>query len=119
MAFFPTARATGLAAALFERLNLGLRVWEIHSRKSQSARNKAAEEYKNSSSGILFSSDVTARGMDFPNVTTVMQVGLPYAPEQYVHRLGRTARAGTEGSGILVLTPFEMFVSLMLARFSS
>lgn len=59
MAFFPTARATGLAAALFKRLNLGMEVWEIHSRKSQSQRNAAAETYKDCKKGILFSSDVT------------------------------------------------------------
>lgn len=59
MAFLPTARATGLAAALFKRLNLGMEVWEIHSRKSQSQRNAAAETFKAASTGILFSSDVT------------------------------------------------------------
>lgn len=59
MAFLPTARATGLAAALFKRLNLGVEVWEIHSRKSQSQRNAAAETFKLATTGILFSSDVT------------------------------------------------------------
>ncbi|KAI5478526.1 hypothetical protein MNV49_005055 [Pseudohyphozyma bogoriensis] len=109
MVFFPTARATGLAAALFKRLNLGMEVLEIHSRKSQSQRNQAAEAFKVAQGGFLFSSDVTARGMDFPNVTTVLQVGLPTQPEQYIHRLGRTARAGASGSGILILSPFETF----------
>ncbi|KAK4705975.1 hypothetical protein P7C70_g230, partial [Phenoliferia sp. Uapishka_3] len=109
MAFLPTARATGLAAAVFKRLNLPMEVSEIHSRKSQSQRNAAAEAFKGVSSGILFSSDVTARGMDFPGVTTVMQVGLPANGEQYIHRLGRTARAGAAGSGIIILAPFETF----------
>jgi ATP-dependent RNA helicase MSS116 len=59
MAFFPTARATGLAAALFSRLDLGIPVSEIHSRKSQSSRNAAAEAFKVTKNGILFSSDVT------------------------------------------------------------
>lgn len=103
MAFLPTARATGLAAALFKRLNTGLEVRlfnfsvdtklilpvqisEIHSRKSQSQRNAAAEAFKVAQSGILFSSDVTARGMDFPHVTTVVQIGLPANAEQYIHR---------------------------------
>lgn len=86
MAFFPTARATGLAAALFQRLNIGMEVLEIHSRKSQSARNAAAEKFKSLRKGILFSSDVTARGIDVPGVTTVLQVGLPANTEQYIHR---------------------------------
>lgn len=72
MCFLPTARATGLAAALFDKLNkgvAGMEVIEIHSRKSQSARNAAAEKFKAAQCAILFSSDVTARGMDFPGVT--------------------------------------------------
>ncbi|KWU46315.1 DEAD-domain-containing protein [Rhodotorula sp. JG-1b] len=116
MFFLPTARATGLVASLFKRIGLqqmvnGFEVYEIHSRKSQSARNSAAEAFKSAKGGVLFSSDVTARGMDFPNVTSVIQVGLPASPEQYIHRLGRTARAGgtAKGVGILVLAPFETF----------
>lgn len=57
----------------------------------------------------MFSSDVAARGVDWPNVTAVIQVGLPSSGEQYIHRLGRTARAGAAGHGILILTPAEKF----------
>ncbi|GAA6051794.1 hypothetical protein JCM3770_004976 [Rhodotorula araucariae] len=118
MVFLPTARATGLVAALFKRVGLqqlapGFEVYEIHSRKSQSQRNAAAEAFKVAQGGVLFSSDVTARGMDFPNVTAVLQVGLPASLEQYIHRLGRTARAGAtttaQGKGVIVLAPFEAF----------
>lgn len=77
-------------------------VSEIHSRKSQSQRNAAAEAFKVVKCGILFSSDVTARGMDFPGVTTVLQVGLPANAEQYIHRcvpfLGSVLEVGTEHS---------------------
>ncbi|GAA5834636.1 hypothetical protein JCM11251_003619 [Rhodosporidiobolus azoricus] len=118
MVFLPTARATGLVAQLMKRTSgfreQGVDFYEIHSRKSQSQRNAAAEAFKNAKGGIMLSSDVTARGMDFPNVTTVLQVGLPASPEQYIHRLGRTARAGSStasggGRGILILAPFETF----------
>ena len=51
---------------------------------------------------IMFTSDVSARGMDYPDVTTVIQVGLPSDKAQYVHRLGRTARAGKQGECVLV-----------------
>ncbi|KNZ76792.1 DEAD-box ATP-dependent RNA helicase 25 [Termitomyces sp. J132] len=62
---------------------------------------------------VLVSSDVTARGMDFPGVTLVVQVGIPSSPEQYIHRLGRTARAGKSGRGIIVLDPCEKnFISM-------
>ena len=50
---------------------------------------------------------MTARGMDYPDVTRVVQVGLPSGKEQYIHRLGRTARAGKGGCGVLLLCDFE------------
>ncbi len=109
LVFFPTARHTGYLATLFGPRRdggLGFNVVEIHSRKSQSARNAAAERFKRESGIIMFSSDVSARGMDFPDVTRVIQVGLTDR-EQYVHRLGRTARAGKAGAGLLVLADFE------------
>ncbi|KAF2479886.1 P-loop containing nucleoside triphosphate hydrolase protein [Neohortaea acidophila] len=83
------------------------RVSEIHSRLSQSQRTAAAESFRRAESGVLLSSDVTARGMDFPNVTHVIQVGLPTSREQYIHRVGRTARAGKEGEAWLLLNQIE------------
>ncbi|EME46616.1 hypothetical protein DOTSEDRAFT_70586 [Dothistroma septosporum NZE10] len=83
------------------------RIYEIHAKLTQSQRTRAAEDFKNCTSGILISSDVTARGMDFPNVTHVIQMGLPTSSEQYVHRIGRTARAGKEGEGWIVLNKIE------------
>lgn len=97
--FFPTARHTGYMAELFNAA--GTPVLEIHSRKSQGARTRASEDFRNSRSAILFSSDVTARGMDYPDVTLVIQVGLT-SREQYIHRLGRTARAGKGGDGVIL-----------------
>ena len=81
----------------------GTRVYSIHSRLTQSGRTYAADNFRNSKSAILCSSDVTARGMDFPGVTHVIQLGLPPSREQYIHRLGRTARAGAEGEGWLLI----------------
>ncbi|CAL6275350.1 unnamed protein product [Bathycoccus prasinos] len=108
MCFFPTARATGLASEVFEAM--GIKVFEIHSRKSQSARTKAADQFRASKSAVMMSSDVTARGMDFPDVTFVIQIGLPSSREQYVHRLGRTGRAGKTGEGLLILADFEKYI---------
>lgn len=104
--FFPTARMVGYYADFF---NLGLKteVIEIHSKKSQGYRNKASDKFRKAKRGILFTSDVSARGVDYPDVTHVIQVGLPESREQYIHRLGRTGRAGKVGEGILVLSPFE------------
>ncbi|EPQ29233.1 uncharacterized protein PFL1_02988 [Pseudozyma flocculosa PF-1] len=111
--FLPTARATSLYASIFADLArhpafkaLGP-VFEIHSRKSQSARTSTMASFRTSASGLLFSSDVTARGVDIPGVSLVAQVGLPMSSEQYIHRLGRTARAGKDGRGVLILSPHE------------
>jgi ATP-dependent RNA helicase MSS116 len=110
--FFPTARATQLAAELF--VALGKPVTEIHSRKSQGHRTKAADQFRDAKSGVMMSSDVSARGLDYPDVTLVIQVGLPSSREQYIHRLGRTARAGKTGEGLLLLAPHEAFFARQL-----
>lgn len=88
----------------------------IHSRMSQSSRQKASRAFSEEHSSVLFTSDVSARGMDYPNVTTVIQYGLPNRRELYLHRLGRTARAGHSGKGLLVAMPFERFSSLRLRK---
>lgn len=79
----------------------------LHSRLSQSRRTKITEEYRKSQKAILVATDVVARGMDFPGVTAVIQVGLPMDKESYIHRLGRTARADADGRGILIVTSLE------------
>ena len=108
IAFFTTARQTQLHAELFNKL--GFPVLEIHSRLSQPARKRVSEEFRNSKGGsIMFTSDVSARGLDYPDVTKVLQVGAPSDRAQYVHRLGRTARAGKAGSGALLLCDFEKY----------
>lgn len=106
--FFTTARLTQLMAEMFNSVSdiTGYNVLEIHSRKSQSQREKASERFRKSRSAVMFSSDVTARGMDYPDVTYVLQVGLT-EKSQYIHRLGRTARAGKDGEGGLLLADYE------------
>ena len=105
--FFTTARLTQLYAELFNAI--GIPTLEIHSRQSQGARQRASDEFRTRNGVTMFSSDVTARGMDYPDVTFVLQVGIPSSVEQYIHRLGRTARAGKKGRGSLVLCDFEAF----------
>lgn len=104
--FFPTARLVGFFADFFNT-GLGIEVIELHSRKSQGHRNKASDTFRNAKRGVLFTSDVSARGVDYPNVSGVIQFGIPESREQYIHRLGRTGRAGKAGQGLLVLAPFE------------
>jgi ATP-dependent RNA helicase MSS116 len=110
MVFFTTARLTGFMAELFNSVSsqTGYDVLEIHSRKSQKQREKASDKFRKQKNAIMFSSDVTARGMDYPDVTFVLQIGLTDR-SQYIHRLGRTARAGKDGKGGLLLTDYEEF----------
>lgn len=83
------------------------RTIEIHARLSQQQRTRAADTFRRAESAILFSSDVTARGMDFPNVTHVIQIGIPQSKETYIHRIGRTGRGDKPGEGWLITNDFE------------
>ncbi|KAL2060905.1 hypothetical protein VTL71DRAFT_8957 [Oculimacula yallundae] len=78
-------------------------VLEIHGQLSQQQRTYVADKFRRSKSAILFSTDVTARGMDFPNVTHVIQIGTPPNREQYVHRIGRTGRGDKTGDGYIIV----------------
>ncbi|KAH9825927.1 ATP-dependent RNA helicase [Teratosphaeria destructans] len=83
------------------------RIYHIHAQLPQDRRTQAADWFRRDESAILLSTDVTARGMDFPDVTHVIQMAVPPNQEQYIHRLGRTARAGKEGEGWVLVTPEE------------
>jgi len=118
MAFYPIARGAQFACAVLQGVSeffsdgrgvgqATFPIFEQHSRLSQAIRIRTADAFGKSPNGVMVTSDVTARGMDFPNVTLVVQMTAPNNDEDYVHRLGRTARAGTDGYGILVLAPFE------------
>uniref|UniRef100_A0A7N1A7X8 ATP-dependent RNA helicase n=1 Tax=Kalanchoe fedtschenkoi TaxID=63787 RepID=A0A7N1A7X8_KALFE len=107
LVFCTTAMVTRLVADLLGELNMNVR--EIHSRKPQSYRTRVSDEFRKSKGLILVTSDVSARGVDYPDVTLVIQVGLPADREQYIHRLGRTGRKGKQGQGILLLAPWEEF----------
>ncbi|KAH5015624.1 ATP-dependent RNA helicase [Parastagonospora nodorum] len=107
--FGTTANGVGLLYDLYKHALPQIRVFELHSRMSQPMRTRTTAQFKEATSGILFASDVVGRGMDFPNVGLVVQLGLPSSTEQYVHRVGRTARAGKDGRAVLVLFEKEAF----------
>lgn len=70
----------------------------IHGNKSQNARTKAISDFKSGKIKVLVATDIAARGIDIDNISHVINFELPNEPESYVHRIGRTARAGTEGT---------------------
>jgi ATP-dependent RNA helicase RhlE len=78
----------------------GVRADAIHGNKSQNARQKALNDFRNGKVRVLVATDIAARGIDVDGVTHVINFDLPNEPESYVHRIGRTARAGNEGIAI-------------------
>ncbi|KAI9871853.1 MAG: hypothetical protein M1830_002375 [Pleopsidium flavum] len=119
LVYFPTTAEVEYASQVFRNLrnpdagqfNNALhpaRVLEIHSKLTQGGRTNAANTFRAAKSAILFSSDVTARGMDFPDVTHVIQVGIPQTTDTYVHRIGRTGRGEKSGEGWLLISQLEV-----------
>ncbi len=78
----------------------GIEANAIHGNKSQPQRQRALDEFRKARVPILIATDVAARGIDIPGVSHVINYELPNVPEQYVHRIGRTARAGRDGVAI-------------------
>ncbi|KAA3460151.1 putative DEAD-box ATP-dependent RNA helicase 48 isoform X1 [Gossypium australe] len=105
--FCTTGMVTSLMYLLLREMKMNVR--EIHSRKPQIYRTRISDEFRDSKRLILVTSDVSARGMDYPDVTLVIQVGIPSDREQYIHRLGRTGREGKDGEGILLIAPWEEY----------
>lgn len=79
----------------------------IHGNKSQSQRLKALDAFKNGKAWVLVATDIAARGLDIDGLTHVINFDLPNVPEQYVHRIGRTGRAGASGETVAFVAPEE------------
>jgi ATP-dependent RNA helicase RhlE len=79
----------------------------IHGNKSQNARVRALEDFKNNKIVALVATEVAARGLDIKELPYVVNYELPNVPEDYVHRIGRTARAGSTGKAISLVSPDE------------
>jgi ATP-dependent RNA helicase RhlE len=89
------------ADKIVKRLNKdGLRASAIHGNKSQGARSRALAQFKSKNPPVLVATDIAARGLDINNVSHIVNFDLPETPETYVHRIGRTARAGAEGVAV-------------------
>lgn len=86
----------------------GVNSGAIHGDKSQSARVKMLDAFKNKEIGVLVATDIAARGIDIENLPYVINFDLPNIPETYVHRIGRTGRAGNEGLAISFCSKDEL-----------
>ena len=85
----------------------GIKAAAIHGNKSQGARTKALEGFKNTGVSVLVATDIAARGLDIPLLPHVINFELPNIPEDYVHRIGRTGRAGASGEAISLVSADE------------
>ncbi|PVU84907.1 hypothetical protein BB560_007221, partial [Smittium megazygosporum] len=93
----------------------------LHGRMDQRDRNLISNGFRNfdcseNKSIILFSTDISARGMDYPNVSLVIQIGLPSSFEQYAHRIGRTGRASNTGESLIFLSHLEKDIVNVIAE---
>jgi ATP-dependent RNA helicase DDX18/HAS1 len=92
-----------------ELLNyIDIPVLDLHGKQKQTKRTNTFFEFLNAESGILLCTDVAARGLDIPAVDWIVQFDPPDDPREYIHRVGRTARAGGRGKALLFLLPSEL-----------
>ncbi|ALC15869.1 ATP-dependent RNA helicase RhlE [Desulfuromonas soudanensis] len=93
-----------------ELLYDGIRAAAIHSNKSQSIRTRTLAEFKKGELRVLVATDVAARGLDIERLPHVVNYELPQVPEDYVHRIGRTGRAGEDGIALSLVCPQEQLL---------
>ncbi|NDV45845.1 DEAD/DEAH box helicase [Paludibacter sp. 221] len=92
-----------------ELRRMGFSVGEMHSDLEQSQREHVMHEFKNNRINILVATDIVSRGIDIDDITLVINYDVPYEVEDYVHRIGRTARAGDEGMSITFVSVEEQY----------
>src|SRR5437660_8707234 len=79
----------------------------IHADRTQPQREAALREFRDGSTRVLVATDIAARGLDVDSVSHVINYDVPAAPEDYVHRVGRTGRAGNQGKAITIVAPVD------------
>jgi ATP-dependent RNA helicase RhlE len=85
----------------------GFDVAELHSNRTQAQRNRAMEGFRRGQFQVLVATNIAARGLDVDHITHVISFDVPDVPDDYVHRVGRTARAKAEGDAFVLVSPAE------------
>jgi len=94
-------------------------VKDIHGNQKQKKRTATYSEFKNDKSGVLLCTDVAQRGLDIPEVDWIIQYDAPHEPDDYLHRVGRTARgANSNGKALLILLPSEVGMIRCLKKYN-
>lgn len=112
--FFSSCNAVKYYAELLNYIDLP--VLDLHGKQKQQKRTTTFYEFCNAEKGILLCTDVAARGLDIPAVDWIIQYDPPDQPSEYIHRVGRTARAGGRGKALLILIPQELMFLKFLKR---
>ena len=107
LVFVNTCKQVRLIYEGFRRLRVGLPLFELHGRQAQAKRTAIFFSFAESKRACLVTTNVAARGLDFPKIDWVVQLDCPDSVETYVHRVGRTARYAAAGSALMVLDPSE------------
>ncbi|KIW63724.1 hypothetical protein PV04_08707 [Phialophora macrospora] len=107
LVFLSSGKQVRFVFESFRHLQPGIPLLHLHGRQKQTARLDITTKFSNSKYACLFSTDVAARGLDFPAVDWVVQVDCPEDADTYIHRVGRTARFEHEGRAILLIDPSE------------
>lgn len=94
----------------------GIAATAIHSDRTQGERELALAEFKTGKATVLVATDIAARGLDIEELPFVVNYELPYTPEDYVHRIGRTGRAGLPGEALSLVSPEEMRLLVEVER---
>ena len=105
LVFCKTKRGANRLAQHLERG--GIEADAIHGNKSQNARTRALQSFKNGELRVLVATDIAARGLDIEQLPHVVNFDLPHVPEDYVHRIGRTGRAGATGEAVSLVCQEE------------
>ena len=114
--FTRTKHGANKVAGVLE--NAGIQVNAIHGNKSQAQREKALREFRIGRARVLVATDIAARGIDVTGISHVINFDMPVEAESYVHRIGRTARAGAEGIAIAFCDPSERSTLRQIERLS-
>eukprot|EP00842_Homolaphlyctis_polyrhiza_P002344 jgi/Hompol1/310/HPOL_002765-RA len=104
--FFSSCNSVKYHAELLNFIDIP--VLDLHGKQKQQKRTNTFFEFVNAESGVLLCTDVAARGLDIPAVDWIIQFDPPDDPREYIHRVGRTARAGGRGKALLFLLPSEL-----------
>src|SRR5207302_10247114 len=94
----------------------GFAVAELHSDLTQPQRNRAMEGFRRGDFQVLVATNIAARGLDVDNITHVISFDVPHVPDDYVHRIGRTARHEAEGDAFVLVSPGEEKSLAMIER---